>query len=42
MVSGRIHVGHEKVTCMSDDEKKPNINTIRYAAIGVIAVNIIL
>ena len=42
MPSGRIHVGHEEVSRMSDEEKKPNINTIRYAAIGVLAVIITL
>lgn len=42
MASGRIPVGHEKVVRMSDEEKKINIKTIRYATIGVIAVIIVL
>jgi hypothetical protein len=42
MASGRIHVGHEKGINMSGDEKKQNMNIIRYTAIGVIAVVVIL
>ena len=42
MASGRFTVGHEGVTHMSDEEKKPNNNIIRYAAIAVITVIITL
>ena len=42
MASGRIPVGHEGVTHMSDEEKKSNKNIVRYAAIAVITVIITL